>query len=112
MIHPCFNFDDDTDEIVKIPRDEDLYMKVHTVEFRELVSENIEESFMEVKLGAYVITHYKLFDGRYAYLCVFFDEKNLKTREPTADCGSSQRVYENGQYVYPEDYIVWLKGRR
>jgi len=119
MIHACFNFDEDTDEIVKIPREEDPYYKIHDVEFRELTPENIDEAYMEVKLGRYVLTHYRLRDGRYAFTCVFFDEPQTGPREPGAKCGSSQRCYEEDQdldHTFDEDpkehFIVWLKGRK
>ena len=39
MIHACFNFDDETEEIVQIPQEEDPRRKIHDVDFSELKPE-------------------------------------------------------------------------
>ena len=101
MIHACFNFDDDTDEIVKIPEKEDPRRKIHHVDFSELRAELVEDVYMRIwwrwndfDRGIFsmsVETNYALKDGRFAHTVTFGDEKR---REHT-DVGSSRRVFED-----------------
>ncbi len=101
MIHACFNFDEDTDEIVKIPENEDPRRKIHDVYFSELHTDDIEDVYMKIwwrwndfDRGIFsmsIETHYAMKDGRFAYTVLFGDEE----RWEHTNVGSSRRVFDD-----------------